>query len=57
MLIGFRAEYQKMNDRKKWRLSTGKIVEDEVYNFGLECEEEQSVSCMHHFMVSCIYVD
>lgn len=57
MLIGFRAEYQKMNDRKKWRLSTGKIVEDEVYNFGLECEEEQSVSCTHHFMVSCIYVD
>lgn len=32
---------------KKWRLSTGKIVEDELYQFAHECPEEQYVFCMH----------
>ncbi|RUP45170.1 hypothetical protein BC936DRAFT_148530 [Jimgerdemannia flammicorona] len=29
-----------MPDERKWRLSTGKVVEDALYEFGLKCTEE-----------------
>ena len=30
-----------MNDEMKWRLSTGKVVEDALYQFSMQCTEEQ----------------
>ncbi|CAG8615005.1 11749_t:CDS:2, partial [Gigaspora rosea] len=37
----FEKTYLKMNDSDKWTLSTGKIVEDTLYNFGIKCRHEQ----------------
>ncbi|KAL1926400.1 hypothetical protein VTP01DRAFT_5921 [Rhizomucor pusillus] len=39
-LIHFRAEYRRMNDADTWHLQTGKVVEDQLYNFGHECRCE-----------------
>ncbi|GBC09386.1 hypothetical protein RclHR1_08810005 [Rhizophagus clarus] len=41
-LAEFERTYSKMNDSNKWTLSTGKIVEDALYNFGIKCRHEQS---------------
>jgi hypothetical protein len=40
-LSEFRNKYSKMNDLDKWTLSTGKIVENALYNFGIKCRHEQ----------------
>lgn len=39
----FTGEFQKLENDKKWDLSTGKIVEDELYKFGMKCRYEQYV--------------
>jgi hypothetical protein len=33
--------YSQMQDDKKWKLSTGKCVEDELYKFAKKCIYEQ----------------
>ena len=33
--------FLKMEDSKKWTLSTGTIVEDALYRFGVKCTNEQ----------------
>ncbi|CAB4383422.1 unnamed protein product [Rhizophagus irregularis] len=33
-----------MNDSDKWIFSTGKIVEDALYNFGIKCRHERLTS-------------
>jgi len=33
--------YQKMDNTRKWVLTTKKIVEDELYKFGKKCHYEQ----------------
>nr|CAG8618853.1 6969_t:CDS:2 [Entrophospora candida] len=33
----YKKAYAKMNNEKKWILTTGKIIEDALYNFGLHC--------------------
>lgn len=38
---GFKSSYFKMDQAKKWVLSTGTIVEDRLYEFGLQCTQEQ----------------
>ena len=37
----FNEIYHKMDHKKKWVLSTGKIVEDSLHEFGLRCAYEQ----------------
>ena len=37
----YKKAYVKMNNEKKWILTTGKIIEDALYNFGLRCKYEQ----------------
>ncbi|CAI2197564.1 17209_t:CDS:10, partial [Funneliformis geosporum] len=39
----FTATYQKIPQENKWTLSTGKIVEDALYAFGIKCSHEQRV--------------
>ncbi|CAB4407224.1 unnamed protein product [Rhizophagus irregularis] len=36
----FREKYSSMETSKKWRLSTGTVVEDKLYDFGLRCARE-----------------
>ncbi|RGB24452.1 hypothetical protein C1646_747795 [Rhizophagus diaphanus] len=46
-----------MNDSDKWILSTGKIVEDVLYNFGIKCRHEH---LCHSFVIDPndnIYID
>ena len=40
-LAEFEKTYSKMNDSDKWILSTEKMVEDALYNFGIKCKHEQ----------------
>ena len=40
-LVKFKRIYEKMEDQKKWILSSGKVVEDELYKFGIRCKHEQ----------------
>ncbi|ORZ15301.1 hypothetical protein BCR42DRAFT_416826 [Absidia repens] len=44
----FRQKYHAMDDEKKWKLSTGKIVEDSLYSFGKKCATEHLV---HSFIL------
>ncbi|CAG8685114.1 4347_t:CDS:10 [Rhizophagus irregularis] len=44
----FEKTYLKMNDSDKWKLSTGKIVEDALYNFGIKCRHEH---LCHSFVI------
>lgn len=44
----FKKTYNKMEENKKWYLSTGKCVEDELYCFGMQCSVEHQV---HSFIV------
>lgn len=37
----FDEAYEQMMEGKKWTLSTGKIVEDELHKFGKRCKFEQ----------------
>lgn len=37
----FRATYASLAEQKKWILKTGKVVEDEIFQFGLQCQYEQ----------------
>jgi len=37
----FREKYNNMETSKKWLLSTGTVVEDKLYEFGLKCTQEQ----------------
>ncbi|CAH1758936.1 7200_t:CDS:2 [Entrophospora sp. SA101] len=37
----FTERYQKMDNDKKWKLTTGKIVEDSLYEFGMRHKYEQ----------------
>ena len=37
----YKKAYAKMNNEKEWILTTGKIIEDALYNFGLHCKYEQ----------------
>ncbi|CAG8765385.1 8_t:CDS:10, partial [Dentiscutata erythropus] len=56
-LSEFKKKYSKMNDSDKWTLSTGKIVEDALYNFGIKCRHEH---LCHSFVIDPndkIYVD
>ncbi|RUP46691.1 hypothetical protein BC936DRAFT_146630 [Jimgerdemannia flammicorona] len=32
-----------MPDDQKWRLSTGKVIEDALFKFGMRCNEEQFI--------------
>lgn len=44
MLIGmtsFHLAFEDMEKDRKWTLSTGKVVEDALYNFGTKCSHEQ----------------
>ncbi|RUS26066.1 hypothetical protein BC938DRAFT_471275 [Jimgerdemannia flammicorona] len=34
--------YRKMEDSRKWRLSTGKVVEDSLYKFAINCPYEHA---------------
>ncbi|KAG2175299.1 hypothetical protein INT44_007787, partial [Umbelopsis vinacea] len=36
----FAAAFRKMSPEEKWTLSTGKVVEDELYKFGKKCNHE-----------------
>ncbi|CAG8828888.1 4250_t:CDS:10 [Gigaspora margarita] len=36
----YKETYSKMEDAKKWTLTTGTIVENALYNFGLRCKHE-----------------
>jgi hypothetical protein len=33
--------YERMRVEQKWKLSTGKCVEDELYKFAMQCEYDQ----------------
>ncbi|KAF0436850.1 hypothetical protein F8M41_004651 [Gigaspora margarita] len=49
--------YENMEDDKKWRLSTGKIVEDALYDFASKCSHEHA---SHSFIIDPtdkLYVD
>ncbi|SRR6266542_1193170 len=37
----FTEKYCKMDDNKKWVLTTGTVVEDALYEFGMKCVYEQ----------------
>ena len=37
----FHENYKKMDNSMKWTLDSGTIVEDALYNFGLQCTNEQ----------------
>ncbi|KAG1043309.1 hypothetical protein G6F43_011677 [Rhizopus delemar] len=37
----FRKAYENMIDEKKWILKTGKVVEDEIFRHGLQCQFEK----------------
>ena len=37
----FTEAYEQMDSTKKWVLSSGKVVEDELHKFGLKCTHEQ----------------
>ncbi|CAG8713454.1 11809_t:CDS:10 [Funneliformis mosseae] len=53
----FEKTYLKMNDSDKWILSTGKIVDDVLYNFGIKCRHEH---LCHSFVIDPndnIYID
>ena len=41
LLHDYDVAYNGMDDMYKWKLSTGKVVEDEIYKFGKACREEQ----------------
>ncbi|CAO3694122.1 unnamed protein product [Rhizopus stolonifer] len=46
-----------MNSQQKWKFSTGKVVEDAMYTFGMKCTEEHLV---HSFVLDTsdsIYLD
>ncbi|CAG8698341.1 14789_t:CDS:10 [Funneliformis caledonium] len=47
-LTEFEKTYLEMNDSDKWILSTGKIVEDALYNFGIKCRHEH---LCHSFVI------
>ncbi|CAI2193859.1 18317_t:CDS:2, partial [Funneliformis geosporum] len=38
----FTKVFQKLENKKKWVLTSGKVVEDELYKFGMRCNYEQS---------------
>ncbi|RIA79722.1 hypothetical protein C1645_47907 [Glomus cerebriforme] len=44
----FTATYQKIPQENKWTLSTGKIVEDALYAFGMKCSHEH---LCHSFLI------
>lgn len=44
----FKNTYDNMDESKKWRLSTGKCVEDEIYCFGMQCSVEHQT---HSFII------
>ncbi|RUS25275.1 hypothetical protein BC938DRAFT_472392 [Jimgerdemannia flammicorona] len=33
--------YRKMQDNRKWRLFSGKVVEDALFSFAVKCPNEQ----------------
>ena len=37
----FTSTFNRMENEKKWILSTGKVIEDELHKFGLRCKNEQ----------------
>ena len=37
----FTEAFQKLENKKKWVLTSGKVVEDELYKFGMRCNYEQ----------------
>ncbi|RUS30238.1 hypothetical protein BC938DRAFT_479687 [Jimgerdemannia flammicorona] len=37
----FAKVFRDMPDDQKWRLSTGKVIEDALFKFGMRCNEEQ----------------
>ncbi|CAG8547968.1 13436_t:CDS:2, partial [Funneliformis caledonium] len=44
----FTERYQNMDNDRKWKLTTGKIVEDSLYEFGMRCKYEH---LCHSFIV------
>ncbi|RUS35075.1 hypothetical protein BC938DRAFT_476172 [Jimgerdemannia flammicorona] len=40
-LDAFAKVFRDMLDNQKWRLSTGKVIEDALFEFGMRCNEEQ----------------
>ncbi|SAM00626.1 hypothetical protein [Absidia glauca] len=44
----FKQIYDKMEEQLKWKLSTGRYVEDIIYKHGLKLEKE---SCLHSFIL------
>ncbi|KAF7724427.1 hypothetical protein EC973_001091 [Apophysomyces ossiformis] len=48
LLCKYEEAYKAMDDARKWRLSTGKVVEDAVYEFGRRCTEEH---LSHSFVI------
>ncbi|CAG8618502.1 728_t:CDS:10 [Paraglomus brasilianum] len=44
----FKEAYEQMDDTKKWVLSSGKVVEDQLYKFGLKCTHEH---LCHSFII------
>ncbi|CAI2193364.1 12094_t:CDS:10 [Funneliformis geosporum] len=47
-LAEFEKTYSKMNHSEKWTLSTGKIVEDALHDFGVKCRHEH---LCHSFVI------
>ncbi|KAI8072483.1 hypothetical protein BC940DRAFT_292689 [Gongronella butleri] len=47
-LEAYRQRYMAMEAQHKWRLSTGKIVEDALYQIGMACQHE---SLVHQFIL------
>ncbi|KAG1049129.1 hypothetical protein G6F43_008526 [Rhizopus delemar] len=45
----FRTTYASLVDQKKWILKTGKVVEDEIFQFGLQCQYEHHA---HSFIIA-----
>jgi hypothetical protein len=39
-ILDFKNRYANMNNQRKWKLKTGKVVEDTLYHFGLSCSYE-----------------
>ena len=37
----YEKSYAKLDDSNKWVLTTGTVVEDALYKFGLRCKYEQ----------------
>ncbi|CAG8812098.1 18511_t:CDS:10, partial [Gigaspora margarita] len=56
-VLAFTDMYENMEDDKKWRLSTGKIVEDALYDFASKCSHEHASHSLIIDPTDKLYVD